>query len=125
MAKIGLFEQQARVLQQQLQAVEESIVDITSLGFALDELKNSKGKEIMAPVGRGIFIKANVVSEELLVDVGQRNFVKKNIEETKKIVEDQLVKLGSIKRDFYKKLEEMEKEMLRSLSEAQEEAEED
>jgi prefoldin subunit 5 len=58
MFKLSMFEQQIQQLQQQLQAVEQGIVDMNSLSMGLEELKGSKGKEILAPIGRGIFAKA-------------------------------------------------------------------
>ena len=65
MMKFQMFEQQIGQLQQQLQVVEESIVELGQLNFGLDELIGSKGKEIMAPIGRGIFIKSKLLDEEL------------------------------------------------------------
>jgi prefoldin alpha subunit len=97
MMKLGMFEQQIHQLQQQLQAVEQGIVELTSLNFGLDELK--KGREILSPIGRGIFAKTELMSEDLTVDIGSKNFVKKNIPETKKIIQEQVKRLNEIKDD--------------------------
>jgi prefoldin alpha subunit len=121
MIKLQMFEQQMQQLQQQLQAVEESVIDLNSLGIGLDELKGSKGKEIMAPLGRGIFVKAKLLSEDLTVDVGGKNFVKKNIGDTKKIVDEQLVKLEEIKKDLNNNLEQLGEELTKTFAEAQKE----
>jgi hypothetical protein len=72
-------------LQQQLQAIEQGLVEMQSLNFGLDELKGKTGKEILAPIGRGIFARAKLISEDLLVDVGGKKFVTKNIVQTKKL----------------------------------------
>ena len=84
--KLSLFEQQINQLQQQLQSVERGIIDLSSLELELDDLKGSNGKEILAPVGRGIFAKAKLLSEDLIMDVGGKNFVKKNIPETQDVI---------------------------------------
>ena len=119
MLKFGMFEQQIQQFQQQLQAVEQGIVELTSLNFGLDELKGSKGREILSPIGRGIFAKTELVSEDLTVDVGSKNFVKKSIPETKKIIEEQIKKLNEIKEDLDKNLENINKELRKTILEAQ------
>lgn len=119
MFKLSVFEQQIQQLQQQSQAVEEAIKDLTSLSLGLDEIKGSKGKEILAPLGRGIFVKTKLLSEDLTVDVGGKNFVKKSVSETKKMIEDQMKKLEEVKGDLDKKLEEMSEELTKTIQEAQ------
>lgn len=118
--KLGMFEQQIQQLRQQLQAVEESIIEITSLNYGLDELENSTGKEILAPMGRGIFVKTKLLSDELTVDVGGKNFVNKSIPETKKIIENQIKKLNKIKEDLNRNIEEINQELIKTISEAKE-----
>jgi prefoldin alpha subunit len=117
--KLSMFEQQIQQLQQQLQAVEESVIDLNTLNFGLDELKGSKDKEIMAPLGRGIFVKTKLLSEDLTVDVGRRNFVKKTIPETKEIIEEQIKKLGKVKKELDERIEEINLELTKTIIEAQ------
>jgi len=111
MFKLQMFEQQAQQIQQQLQAVEQAMVEMKSLNLGLDELKGAEGKEIMAPIGRGIFAKTKLLSEELTVDIGGKNFVKKSIPDTKKLVEGQINKLEEVKKDLDGNLEELGKEL--------------
>ena len=118
--KISMFEQHIGNLRQQLSAVEESLIYLESLNSGLEDIKNSKGKEILASIGKGIFVKAQLLSEELTVDVGGRNFVKKDISETKKIIEEQIKKLGEIKKELEEKIEEINKEMISLLLSARE-----
>ena len=96
MIRLQLFDQQAQQLQQQYQAVEQATIEMGQLNFGLDDLKNSKDKEIMAAFGRGIFVKAKIIDEDLVVDVGGKNFVKKDIELTKKLIQEQIKKLNEI-----------------------------
>jgi len=118
--KLNMFEQQARALQEQIDAVEQGINELGSLNFGLDELKEATGKEILAPIGRGIFVGATVSSETLTVDVGGKNFVKKSIPETKQIIEEQVKKLTEVKKDLGGTLEKMSEEMEKTLGELQE-----
>ena len=117
--KLSLFEHQMRQMQEQIEAIEQGINELGSLNFGLDELKGNTGKEILAPLGRGIFIKANLISEDLIVDVGGKNFVKKSIPKTKEIIEEQIKKLISVKNELNKNLEELSKEMEKTLKEFQ------
>lgn len=117
--RFSMFEQQIKELQQQIESVERGIVDLTSLNFGLDELVGAKDKEIFAPLGKGIFVKAKLVSEELNVDIGKGNFIKKSIPETKAMIEEQIKKLEGIKKELENSAEEIGKE-INSLMENQE-----
>jgi prefoldin alpha subunit len=119
MMKFQMFEQQIGQLQQQLQVVEESVIELGQLNFGLDELVGSKDKEIMAPIGRGIFIKAKLLDEELTVDVGGKNFVKKSIPNTKKILEEQIEKLEQVRKELNSNLEKINEELTKTFMDAQ------
>ncbi len=117
MFKLSMFEQQIQQLQQQLQAVEQGIVEMNTLSIGLNELKGSEGKEIMAPIGRGIFAKTKLVSEELTVDVGGGNLVKKSIDGTKKIIDEQIKKLKDVYKELNNNLEAIGREMEKVVEE--------
>lgn len=109
--KFSLFEKQINEIQQQIELVEKGIIDLQSLNFGLDDLVNGKDKEIFASVGKGIFVKAKIISEELKVDIGNGIFVKKNIFDTKKLIEEQTKKLIDVKEDLEKQLLKLDKEI--------------
>lgn len=116
------FEQQIMQLQQQLQAVERAISEIGQLSIDLDGLKGNIDKEILSPIGRGVFVKTKLISEDLIVDVGGRNFVKKNVPETKKIIEEQIEKLNASKEELNQALEELNQEITQVFMEHQKSA---
>jgi prefoldin alpha subunit len=122
MFKFNLFEQQIRAIQEQLQVLEQTIVETSSLKISLEELKGSKEKEIFASIGKGIFIKAKISADDLIVDVGGKNFVKKTVSETQRIIEVQIDKLEEIRTELEKKLEEINEEITNTFMEAQERA---
>jgi len=119
MQKFGMFEQQIQQLQQQLQAIEQTIVEMNSLSFGLDDLKGSKGKEILAPIGRGVFTKTKLDSEKLIVDVGGKTFVEKNIPDTKKIIKEQIEKLETAKNEVQNSIEKINHELTHMMLEIQ------
>ncbi len=114
-----MFEQQIRMIQEQQQAVEQAIVDLSSLNFELDELVGKKDEEILSPIGRGIYASAKLTSEELLVDIGNKNFVKKTIPETKVIIKNQIKKLEKAKEELNKELEKINTELTNVFMEHQ------
>lgn len=119
--RLNLYEQHLNQLRQQFQAVEEGIVELNSLNFGLDDIETSEGKEILALLGRGVFVKAKIVSNDLIVDVGNKNFVNKKVSETKEIIEEQIQKLENLKKELDEKIVEVEKEATEFLMEMQKE----
>ena len=119
MFKLQMFDQQIKQIQQQLQAIEQGVVEMTTLNAGLDELVGKKGKEIFAPIGRGVFAKAKLESEKLNVDIGGGNFVQKSIPETKKIIEDQIKKLQDVRKELENNLEKIGEEFNKTIMEAQ------
>lgn len=118
--KFSMFEQQIKQLQQQLQAIEDGIMEMNGIDFGLDDIVGSINKEILSPIGRGIFVKTKLISEELVVDIGEKTFVKKTIPETKKIIKKQIEKLDKMKTDLDIQLDNINKELTKTMTEAQE-----
>ena len=119
MIKFSMFEQQIRQIQQQLEVLERNILEMNSLNVGLDEFKKAEGKEILAQIGKNIFVKTKLVSDELIVDIGSGNFVKKDIESTKKLIAGQVKKLENIKNELNSALQNIDREMTGLMVEAQ------
>ena len=118
--KLSIFEQQIQQMQEQIRAVERAVFEMNSLNIDLDELKGKEGKEILAPVGKGIFAKAKLISEELIVGVGGGNMIKKSINETKEMIEKQINKLEEVKVELNNNLEKVGKEVEKLIEGARE-----
>ena len=117
--KLNMFEQQIQNLQQQLQAVEKAILDMSSLNLGLDELRGNKEKETLSLIGKGIFAKTKLISEELIVDVGGNNLIKKSIPDTQRIIKEQIEKLKEAKKELNKALEEISNQLTETMLEHQ------
>lgn len=117
--KFSMYERQIKELQQQLEAIGRGIVELTSLNFGLDELVGATDKEIYAPLGKGIFVKAKLISEELNVDIGEGDIVKKSIPETKELIEEQIKKLEQVKSEMEKNFEQLGREITEMMNDAQ------
>lgn len=119
MMKFQMFEQKIQQTQQQMQIVEQALMDLTSINLGLNDLKGAKGKEIMAPLGKGIFVKAKLLSEELTVDVGDKTFVGKSIEETQSMITEQTTKLDEVKNQLEDVMKEINEDLTKTMIEAQ------
>lgn len=121
MFKLSMFEQQIKQLQEQLQAVEQAIVETNSLNLGLEDIKKSKDKEILASVGKGIFVKAKIQEEGLIVDIGNKTFVNKSVSETQELINKQINKLTEIKKELEENYNQVSEELTKVFMEAQEE----
>ncbi len=115
--KLSMFEQQIQQLQQQLQAVEQGINEMDGLNNGLNELIGSVGKEILASIGRGVFVKAKLLSEDLTIDIGNKTFVKKKIPEAQELIKKQIEKLKDVKKELENNLEQIGEEMMKIYEE--------
>lgn len=120
--KLSAYEQQINHLSEQAQAVERGVSELNSLVEGLNNLVKSEGKEIFAPLGRGIFVKSKVLSEDLLVDVGGKNLVKKNIPETQEMIKKQIDRLESIKKEIDSSIETTSREVEMLIDKAKEDS---
>lgn len=123
--RLSMMEQHMQQLQQQLQAVENGITELESLGAGIGDIKESKGKEIFARIGRGIYAKARIISEELMVNVGDNNLVNKSVSETKEMIEEQVKKLKEAQIELKKDAEESNNEFLKMVKEYEKEKDEE
>lgn len=111
MFKLQMFEQHINSIHQQLQSVEQAILDLSELNGGVKSLEGKKDKEILAQIGRGIFVKAKLISEDLIVDIGNKNLVTKNIGETNRLISSQIEKLGVAKKELNKNMGQLNSEM--------------
>jgi prefoldin alpha subunit len=119
--KLAMLEQEMTKLEQQMQLIEQQILEMQNLKAGLEELEKSNEKEMLANLGKNIFIKTEIKDKNLLVDVGNKTFVKKNVAETLKVIEDQLGKLMGAKEQIIGKMQEFQQQTEQIISEAEKE----
>jgi len=107
--KVQMMEQEVNQLNEQLKVVEQNVGELGSLNESLDEI--GEGKEILANLGKKIFVPVEIKEKKLIVDIGKDNFVKKSVDETKVIVENQIGSLMEVKEHVMKRLQLLEAEM--------------
>ena len=109
--QMQMFEQEAQQLNQQLQLIEQNISEMQDLELSLDEIDKKENNEILANLGKGIYIPVEIKDKKLIVEVGNKNFVKKTISETKDIIKEQLIKLVGAKSQISERLESLQSEI--------------
>jgi len=117
--RLGMIEQEMNKLQEHLQLIEQNILELQNLQMSLQELKDSKEKQMLANLGKNIFIETEVQNKNLFVDVGNKTFVKKNIPETIKIIEEQISKLMQAKNHVLGKMQETQQQAQSIIAEAE------
>lgn len=122
--KFSEYEQRIMQLQEQLGAIEKSVLNMTSVSTGLNDLKGKVNEEILAPIGSGIYIKAKLLSDDLLVDIGEGAFVDKTISETQDLIRAQQEKLKLTQKDLDKELEKINEEITQLMVTFQKEREE-
>lgn len=111
------IEEESQHFQQQLGLIDEHITDMTSFQDALFSFSKEQTSEILAPLGRGVFMKAQRLQDEkLFVDVGAGVVVRKSIGETKEIIAEQLSKLSEARLSVISHLSELNNRMLLLVS---------
>ena len=109
--KLNILEQHINQLQQQLEAVKQGMVELSTLSLDINELIGSEGTETLSPVGKGIFAKTKLISEDLIMDIGGKNFVKKSVPETQEIIKEQIKKLKEVEKELNENLKLVHKEV--------------
>jgi|TARA_B100002003_G_C13652637_1_gene331942 prefoldin alpha subunit len=109
--QIQMFEQEAQQLNQQLQLIEQNVSEMQDLELSLDEIEKKENNEILANLGKGIYIPVEIKDKKLIVEVGNKNFIKKTIPEAKEIIREQLVKLISAKSQISERLNALQSEI--------------
>jgi len=115
--KIQMMEQEVNQLNQQLQMIDQNIIEMNELISSLDEIEN--GKNILANLGKRIFIPVEIKDDKLIVEVGKGNFVKKSVSDTKEVIETESGKLNEGKFQIMQRLEDIQKEMSVLINEIQ------
>lgn len=90
MLKASLVEKHIEELNEKLGYLTQQLLEMEQFNKDVVFLKDSKGKDILAPVGKGIYLKSTIEEKNLFVNVGAGVVVKKSFEDTKAIIESQI-----------------------------------
>ncbi len=109
--KLSLLEQEANQINQQLQIIEHQIIELQILKLHLDDVEKTKEREeILASIGRNMFIQTSLSSKEIFVDVGAKTVLKKTPQEAKRIVDMDIEQMIELRNRIANELERLSKE---------------
>ena len=106
-----MMEQEVNQLNQQLQLIEQNIKEMEELLESLEEIGKEGNKDILANLGKRIFIPVEIKDKNLIVEVGKGNFVKKSVLETKEVIERESKKLIEGRNQIMERLTSLQIEM--------------
>jgi len=90
---------------------------------SLSALEKTGEKEMLSSLGKGVYVETELKGKGLFVEVGAGVIVKKTPEETRKIIESQIVKLKEAQSQLQVQLEMFHKEFQSMVSEIESERE--
>jgi len=115
MFELEELNRQSKDNEERLRIVEQQILELKSFENNLEELENNENNEILASLGKGVFIKADLKEENLFVEVGSGILVKKSLGNSKKIAEQQTKKLIEMKNQLLSENESISERMKNAL----------
>ena len=98
-------------LEEQFNLISQQVNELEDFGVHLSELDSSNENEILASLGKGVYIPSTIKEKELYVNVGSGIFVKKKPGEAKKVVEGQLKELAKAREELAERIEGLNEEM--------------
>ena len=107
--KLQFLHEQIKEMEKQTQLFNNQVVELTLTTQNLNDFKNLKqGTEILVPVNQGIYAKAELKNnKDLLVNVGSNVSVKKNIEDTKKLISNQIEEIKKLQEQMVLNLQKL------------------
>ena len=113
-----MLQRQSEETEQQLKFVEEQIAELEKFKEGLKNLRESKEKEILANLGKGVYVKSEIKDrEKLFVEVGAGVIVKKTPGEAMRVVEEQTARFENARVQISEQLEVFTSELQRMIGE--------
>jgi prefoldin alpha subunit len=99
--ELNLYQSQADLMQQQIEAVRASISEIEILESTLNIVKDGEDLETLVPVGAGSFLTAELKNtDEVIMSVGAGVAIKKKLSEAQETITEQ-------KKELQKTMDQM------------------
>lgn len=103
--RASFLEQQSKELHENLELLDSQIQELSDFSLSLDFLINSDKKEVLSNLGKGVYLSTNISDKKLFVQVGSGIVVRKTPEDTKKIIESQLLRLQEARFQLISQIE--------------------
>lgn len=111
MARLEEVHYLSKDIEEKLGLVDQELAEMRKFEEAVTELDKTKEKEILASLGKGVYVKSEIKEDKLLIDVGRGVYVKKTTSQAKEIVEGQIKRLIEMRSGLVEQLSMLESEM--------------
>ena len=105
MMRASLIERHLQELNDKIDYIVQQISELEEFKNNLKFLKDAKGKEVLATLGKGIYLKSSCKDNNFFVNVGSGIVLKKTPEETAEIMNSQIKNLHEVKTSLLASLE--------------------
>ena len=116
MFKASLVEKHLQELNEKIEYLSQQLLEMEQFSKDISFINNAEGKEILAPVGKGIYLKSSLEGKNLFVNVGSGIVVKKSFEETRAIIESQIRSFHEARNQLMAQLEVYTRFMLETMA---------
>ena len=111
MFKLQEVHQQSQEVEEKLKIVEQQLSELEQFSVNLKDLEKNKSKEILASLGKGVYLKSEIKEDKLFVEAGAGILVKKTPAETNEIIEDQIARLNEMKTQLVAENDSIQEKM--------------
>ncbi|MFB2623195.1 MULTISPECIES: prefoldin subunit alpha [Methanothermobacter] len=119
--QLNIYQNQAELIQQQMEAVRATISELEILENTLKDIQEKEGSETLVPVGAGSFIKAELrETSEVIMSVGAGVAIKKNFEDAMETIDSQKKELEATLQRMGENLRKITDIMLKLSPQAEE-----
>ncbi len=121
--RLSMLEQESGKTEEQINLINQQISQLEALKLSLEKFETAKEKDILAPLGKGIFFKSELKEKELFVNIGAGVVVKKKPKETAEIIDRQIKEMNEIKEQLAQNIQRIAMQVQEVVEEAQKEQE--
>lgn len=118
--QVQMLGQEAERIEQQIQVIEQQVAELSAVKQSVESIRTSDDKrEILANLGKGIFVKADLKDKELFINVGKDVIIKKTPEETIKVIDNETQRMMEGKSAMISRIQEIQENMQQLMQEMQ------
>lgn len=117
--KASLIEKQAEEINQHISYISSQVNELEEFKNDLKFFNESKNKDMLSFLGKGVYAKTSLEEKKLFVSVGSGVVIKKTPEETQKTIDSQIKNLQEVKVHLMGQLEICNNAIRETLAEMQ------
>ena len=119
--ELNAYQQQAEVLQQQIDSLNATITELSVAMDTLSTIKGEDNKETLVPIGAGSFLITELKNtEEVIIGLGAGVAVKKKIDDAKDTITEQKTELEELREKMSADLQKITQYIMKKSPEAEE-----